>query len=202
MNQSYASVCMHPTLCPCSHKVFGVHFYKNNAHALLSHILNVLNSDWLHHEQSVCRVYEYHIFYLKINFSMVLYVEGIFKSMFLTDTSMNWCFTTCVIFIYQKHAREISVEAQERKEVKMDMRKKNLNASGELISCTHSLNIQQNRAYHSMANEAYFSITNLLNPFNPGQYKRVCTADRGLCVIRTSFSISISIGCVSRIHFG
>ena len=28
-------------------KVFGVHLYKNNAHALLWRILSLLNSDWL-----------------------------------------------------------------------------------------------------------------------------------------------------------
>ena len=40
----------------CAHKVFRVRLYKNNARALLSHIVN---SDWLQHACSVRGVYEY-----------------------------------------------------------------------------------------------------------------------------------------------
>ena len=46
----YAHVCL---------KVFGVQLYKNNAYALLSCILSILNSDWLQHARSVSRVNEY-----------------------------------------------------------------------------------------------------------------------------------------------
>ena len=38
--------------------MFGVQLYKNNARALLSHILSIPNLDWLQHAHSVCRVYE------------------------------------------------------------------------------------------------------------------------------------------------
>ena len=33
--------------------------YKNNARALLSRILSIVNSDWMQHASSVCGVYEY-----------------------------------------------------------------------------------------------------------------------------------------------
>ena len=33
--------------------------YKNNAHALLSHILSILDSDWLQYARSVRGVHEY-----------------------------------------------------------------------------------------------------------------------------------------------
>ena len=38
--------------------IFGVQLYKNNARALLSHILSILNLDWLQHAHSVRGVYE------------------------------------------------------------------------------------------------------------------------------------------------
>ena len=39
--------------------MFGVQLYKNNARALLSRILSILNLDWLQHARSVRGVYEY-----------------------------------------------------------------------------------------------------------------------------------------------
>ena len=42
--------------------MFGVQLYKNNARALLSRILSILNLDWLQHARSVRGVYEYTIF--------------------------------------------------------------------------------------------------------------------------------------------
>ena len=39
--------------------MFGVQLYKNNARALLSRILSILNLDWLQHAHSVRGVYEY-----------------------------------------------------------------------------------------------------------------------------------------------
>ena len=48
VNAPYAYAC----------KVFGVQLYKNNADALLSRILGILNSDW-QHAHSVCGVYEF-----------------------------------------------------------------------------------------------------------------------------------------------
>ena len=49
----------HPTLRSPTRKVFQVQLYKNNACALLSRILTILSSDWLHHEHCVHGVYEY-----------------------------------------------------------------------------------------------------------------------------------------------
>ena len=49
---------MHPTLCTCTRNVFGVQLYKNNVRALLSHILSIVNLDWLQHSRSVHGVYE------------------------------------------------------------------------------------------------------------------------------------------------
>ena len=39
-------------------EVFGVQLYKNNARALLSHILSILDLDWLLHAHTVRGVYE------------------------------------------------------------------------------------------------------------------------------------------------
>ena len=46
------------TLASALHEMFGVQLYKNNARALLSRILSILNLDWLQHARSVRRVYE------------------------------------------------------------------------------------------------------------------------------------------------
>ena len=49
------------TLASALREMFGVHLYKNNARALLSRILNILNLDWLQHACSVRGVYECHV---------------------------------------------------------------------------------------------------------------------------------------------
>ena len=52
---------MRHTLRLRARNVFGVQLYKNNARALLLHILTILSSDWLHHpdhERTVRGVYE------------------------------------------------------------------------------------------------------------------------------------------------
>ena len=54
MNQPYATL----TLASALREMFGVQLYKNNARALLSHILSILNLDWLQHARSVRGVYE------------------------------------------------------------------------------------------------------------------------------------------------
>ena len=62
MNQPYARVNQpYATLTHASalREMFGVQLYKNNARALLSRILSILNLDWLQHARSVCEVYEY-----------------------------------------------------------------------------------------------------------------------------------------------
>ena len=58
VNQPYATL----TLASALREVFGVQLYKNNARALLSRILSILNLDWLQHARSVRGVYEYFIF--------------------------------------------------------------------------------------------------------------------------------------------
>ena len=54
VNQPYATL----TLASALHEMFGVQLYKNNARALLSHIMSILNLDWLQHACSVRGVYE------------------------------------------------------------------------------------------------------------------------------------------------
>ena len=54
MNQPYATL----TLVSALREMFGVQLYKNNARALLSRILSILNLDWLQHARSVRGVYE------------------------------------------------------------------------------------------------------------------------------------------------
>ena len=55
VNQPYATLTLASTL----REMFGVQLYKNNARALLSRILSILNLDWLQHARSVRGVYEY-----------------------------------------------------------------------------------------------------------------------------------------------
>ena len=54
VNQPYATL----TLVSALREMFGVQLYKNNARALLSPILSILNLDWMQHPRSVRRVYE------------------------------------------------------------------------------------------------------------------------------------------------
>ena len=62
VNQPYATL----TLASALRKMFGVQLYKNNARALLSRILSILNLDWLQHARSVRGVYEFLIITLAI----------------------------------------------------------------------------------------------------------------------------------------
>ena len=55
VNQPYATL----TLALALREMFGVQLYKNNARALLSRILSILNLNWLQHARSVRGVYEY-----------------------------------------------------------------------------------------------------------------------------------------------
>ena len=55
VNQPYATL----TLASALREMFGVQLYKNNARALLSRILSILNLDWLQHARSVRGVYEF-----------------------------------------------------------------------------------------------------------------------------------------------
>ena len=54
MNQNYAML----TLASALREMFGVQLYKNNARAILSRMLKILNSDWLQHARSVRGEYE------------------------------------------------------------------------------------------------------------------------------------------------
>ena len=54
VNQPYAAL----SLASALREMFGVQLYKNNARALLSRILSILNLDWLQHARSVRGVYE------------------------------------------------------------------------------------------------------------------------------------------------
>ena len=49
------------TLASALREMFGVQLYKNNARALLSRILSILNLDWLQHARIVRGVYESYI---------------------------------------------------------------------------------------------------------------------------------------------
>ena len=55
VNQPYAML----TLASAVREMFTVQLYKNNARALLSRILSILNLDWLQHARSVRWVYEW-----------------------------------------------------------------------------------------------------------------------------------------------
>ena len=57
VNQPYATL----TLASALPEMFGVQLYKNNACALLSCMLSILNLDWLQHARSVRGVYESYI---------------------------------------------------------------------------------------------------------------------------------------------
>ena len=59
MNQPYARVNQpYASVASALREMFGVQLYRNNARALLSRILSILNLDWLQHARSVRRVYE------------------------------------------------------------------------------------------------------------------------------------------------
>ena len=55
VNQPYGTL----TLASALREMFRVQLYKNNARALLSRILSILNLDWLQRARSVRGVYEF-----------------------------------------------------------------------------------------------------------------------------------------------
>ena len=75
MNQPYARV-NQPygtlTLASALREMFGVQLYKNNARALLSRILSILNLDWLQHARSVRGVYECTVIYFFPTFGKII----------------------------------------------------------------------------------------------------------------------------------
>ena len=73
MNQPYARVNQPNatlTLASVLPEMFGVQLYKNNARALLSRILSILNLDWLQHARSVRGVYEFNLTYCTFKYDM------------------------------------------------------------------------------------------------------------------------------------
>ena len=78
VNQPYATL----TLASALREMFGVQLYKNNARALLSRILSILNLDWLQHARSVRGVYELilcHVFVVIIfqcKYIIVVYTQN------------------------------------------------------------------------------------------------------------------------------
>ena len=62
VNQPYATL----TLASALREMFRVQLYKNNARALLSRILSILNLDWLQHARSVRGVYEWMLIWNQI----------------------------------------------------------------------------------------------------------------------------------------
>ena len=73
VNQPYATL----TLASALREMFRVQLYKNNARALLSRILSILNLDWLQHVRSVRGVYECVIWDLHKEESGCVHHQGI-----------------------------------------------------------------------------------------------------------------------------
>ena len=67
------------TLASAMREMFGVQLYKNNARALFSRILSILNFDWLQHARSVRGVYENAIFYITLLLTIVRQDHKILK---------------------------------------------------------------------------------------------------------------------------
>ena len=61
-------------------EMFGVQLYKNNARALLSRILSILNLDWLQHARSVRGVYEFLLFTSLLNSTYTLDLSELLSS--------------------------------------------------------------------------------------------------------------------------
>ena len=71
VNQPYATL----TLASPLREMFGVQLYKNNARALLSRILSILNLDWLQYARSVRGVYEYQVIDCLLFYSIGLWMR-------------------------------------------------------------------------------------------------------------------------------
>ena len=74
-------------------EMISVQLYKNNARALLLHILSILNLDWLQHACSVCGVYElsFSASWQSLNFPQVLFGQA--KCSFIANiasTTPSW----------------------------------------------------------------------------------------------------------------
>ena len=133
VNQPYATL----TLASPLREMFRVQLYKNNAHALLSRILSILNLDWLQHARSVRGVYEFklnnkaaentkkknyilphdnirqHIKSLNLTFERYLYsLTALPNSLFTSEviTSCNWI----TLLLHNFHQCSIGSVVQDR----------------------------------------------------------------------------------------
>ena len=79
---------MHSTLRSRARNVFRVQLYKNNAHALLSRILSIVNSDWLQHVHMVRRVFECYLSMALCLVGDLLIVKNSDKSLLETMESL------------------------------------------------------------------------------------------------------------------
>ena len=82
VNQPYATL----TLASALREMFGVQLYKNNARALLSRILSILNLDWLQHSRSVRGVYEWTLSHLENGCDVTVY--------FMLGRTKTWALLT------------------------------------------------------------------------------------------------------------
>ena len=105
MNQPYVTL----TCAPALHKVFGVQLYKNSAHALLSHILSIVNSDWLQHALGVSGVYEsimtfltsmHHLTCIYCDLSLIVKMPGMSVFRFLPEFSLFVCLFLVQIYAF------------------------------------------------------------------------------------------------------
>ena len=73
VNQPYATL----TLASALREMFGVQLYKNNARALLSRILSILNLDWLQHVYAECMNYRLITAYLllRVNLDKIMHAR-------------------------------------------------------------------------------------------------------------------------------
>ena len=99
MNQPYARV-YQPyatlTLASALREMFGVQLYKNNARALLSRILSILNLDWLQHARSVRGVYESTI---KYGFLFFLQICFLWNRLSVAPLFL-WLYNICMSFSF------------------------------------------------------------------------------------------------------
>ena len=91
------------TLASALREMFGVQLYKNNARALLSRVLSILNLDWLQHARSVRGVYEFVFicFYLFIFLYIYLfiYLFFLFLSTFICFLSFYYIYSCFVVVV-------------------------------------------------------------------------------------------------------
>ena len=81
--------------------MFGVQLYKNNARAILSRILSILNLDWLQHARSVCGVYECTLLTTTLCRHRCLWTRWTFS--FLPWSSCSNCKVICSIRFQTSH---------------------------------------------------------------------------------------------------